>query len=124
MDNALAELIKELTSSLQGAKSFVSSELPEVAKQVLAYSWYATWVDVLWGFIVLGMAYGGHRFIQKQIAKDRDDAPWFTLYFVVGVAVSAGTCCLGSGVETLIKIKMAPKVYLIEKIVSMGKCDK
>lgn len=120
---ALAEIITKASQTVSDGISFLSAELPEVARQVLTYNLYSSvvyFVLSLIGFLITIKLY--LKFLK---VRDKDDysadeklvfaSLWGFLFGIIFLGI------LLCEVSTIIKIVMAPKLFLIEWTTSILK---
>jgi hypothetical protein len=128
LQKAVAEFLNWLKASAQQGGEFVKQQVPDLLQQQLRYAW---WVDVaLVGFAVLGMvatlALFIYLFKSMQTAATTQYNDFDSVGWVMGMVACAITF-LGSFISImvnsmeLLKITLAPKVYLLEWITGLMK---
>ena len=105
----LVESIDKIINVIDKGAEFGAEQLPLFAQEILTYFAYrhTLWVVILGlclGFCVIGLRY---------MAKEKADEG---IYLVPVIFTILATCYFVSNVNSLIKIKLAPKLYLVEAI--------
>lgn len=105
--NDLQPLIDQLVKMIKDGQDLVSGQLPEVAKQILAYSaWSAGfWMKIGIVIIILGLL-----MYAAEVACQSSGA----LFFVGTIVVIVGIIFIAVSYDDKKKIELAPKAYLIE----------
>ena len=106
----------EMLELLKSAKDFTLEQLPEVAKEVLTYNFYSS----LFGFFIgLGFAYIAFKFF-KSSKDHKDEDIWDIgkqLKLILGMVFTGiALITLIDNGDNVIKIKLAPRLYLIEYV--------
>lgn len=113
LNDSLAVILEKAIAGVENGVNFLSSEIPEVARQILEYSMYRhTMLLILFGLIFLGSFSSGFLFVFKNREKTSSEGYFFGWLFI----------CLSSlpmlvsvhHFFRVLKISMAPKLYLIE----------
>lgn len=117
----LNRFVSEMTNTLKQAKEFTAAQAPVVFKQIL----YFRTADSLMG-LVFGVLLGLSAFQLFKYAKAHE-----TDYNYEGRVMLASFGCFGAGafsfcligenLQTLLKISLAPNVFLIEYFANLVK---
>lgn len=118
------ELVAFLLESLKSSKDFLAEQIPEVAKEMLAWgtAYYSVGVTcfALAALLFLLLA----RFCCKRLAKEEDkDKREITIgvFLVSCVAILLFMLLTIYPTCQLLKIRFAPRLYLMEEITAMVK---
>lgn len=109
---ALAHFVESMTAILSDAKGFVLDQAPEVVRQVIAYDIATSLLWVL--FFVVLTAIGVWAVVKGRGHKNQDSVE-ATLAIVLGaITIVAGSVGIFACIERLLKVTLAPKVFLLE----------
>lgn len=111
MNEAVA---KELLNWLQGTRTFVLDQAPDLAKEIVAWGRVESALGILLGLIFVGVTFGlsyqGHKIWLKDNLAD-----CLILFWVFGVIVGiVGICITLCNLSTWAQATFAPKIYLLE----------
>lgn len=118
----LDQLLKFLTDTLQQGKDFTIEQAPKFVQELLWWKYYEAlfWCGVGVLFMVFGIVLGQFMvgFYTKELGGDADErrcARWLPSLggFVLGCAFIA------TNVYTMVEIKVAPRVVLVEMVRSL-----
>jgi hypothetical protein len=125
VEEAVSKLVTELVDTIQAAKTLIGSEAPEVAQQLLRYQYLDEAVnlayDVAWMVLVPVVLYAVHCCL-FHIEGYAGTASSIGLGAVSIISLcSAGSYgqCAMDHVTELLKIKCAPKLYILEYLKSL-----
>lgn len=113
-------VLAQMLADYQQGKEFVLEQAPEVLRQILAVDLIMAWI----GFVVGVIASVSFLYFFWATRKNWDyDAPdWMPpaacVMFLVGLL---GVVVVPLNLSTIIKIEVAPKVYLIEYAARLAK---
>lgn len=114
-NDILTKFFTEIGSLLESAKDFATTEIPEVAKEVLHYHAAKDGVFLFVGLFVLILAYVLDRKFTKMYADSKiDAADAMALFMVEIIAVIAAAVSLIVNTLDLFEILFAPRLHLIE----------
>lgn len=130
------EIKKRLLSSLdvlqkgiEGVWDFSKQEIPEVIKEFLTYNFYSRlfW-GIFWTLVTLAISYGFYR-VSKGFLKSARDDEEKTMAVVVPLIMCILFCICPvyktfSNMDDALKIKLAPRVFLLEQVKDMIKESK
>lgn len=109
-------MIKKLLEYIEGTKDFILEQAPDIIQQILEYETRST---MLWMCLFSFLTFIGvivciwGVFSKKSIF----DKPGAMVGFLITPMMVIG---LMANLDNLIKIKVAPKYYVMEKIIKMG----
>lgn len=114
--NGINQLMAKLADLVGKGADFVTSEMPEVAKEILAYATAECWLYVAIGaFLMLaGVVY---LWLNKKQGwlKNMDDNPLPVFGVILaGIGVLASPIIIFTQLFDIMKIHLAPKIYLLE----------
>ena len=121
IQDTLNEGLKTVLAGLQAGADFAREQLPLVCQEKLAYDfYYYVFFTGMWlaAALIAGVwAYSWHK------AARREGHPDFlaAAYFPAGMVWAATVCALGNNVPNMIQIYFAPRLYLMEWLLSMVK---
>ena len=114
MTSQLQEILKLLKEGLEKTTAFAGEQLPLVAREVLRYAFWQNMAVILLVTIPATiMIYGGwclHRDGVRQAEHDLSVGGGVLLFFGVVLELGVG----GHSLLLLLKIWLAPRVYLLE----------
>ena len=125
LEKALGSIIEKGVAGVEKGVSFLEAQLPDVIEQLLTWK---MWELILWDiFILIGCAacIGGavlsnkkHK-AAKEAVKNKDRYSYYddwVIFGVSGFAIIGMVLCAGFIAQTIqvLKIWIAPKIYLIE----------
>jgi hypothetical protein len=118
-EKAMIELINSATS----AKNFLLAELPEVVNQLLVWKFWVSLVLLISGILLLAAIFFAiYKTWKYRQAIVNNDYGIFILFIVSFFCVSgfpASLLMIFNG--DWLQILLAPKLYLIEYVASLGK---
>ena len=115
----LIEITRDIKSNVSDAKGFVLEQAPDVIQQLLVYNFWsaiaciAISIAILAAFYKIG-AFGWSKFVNRDTGIWSNEELWiivpavcmmFSMLLLVGIFTNVDTC---------LKIKLSPKVYVIE----------
>lgn len=117
----LDKFVIEMTEVLKNAKDFGVAQMPDILKQILNYSfWFDVYILVL-GALLFGIGFVGMVFAFVKL-KDTDYGERCMLIIFASVVASfVGLLMVFWTVPELFQIVIAPKVFLINYFVHLGK---
>lgn len=109
------ELLKELLTTVRDTKAFVLSEAPSVIQEFLAWEFYSSLILAALATIALGVLFRVFVWIHKRIKNGERgaDSVDYLIPTLVSMSVIALFLC---SLSTAVKVKVAPKVVLLEKL--------
>jgi hypothetical protein len=109
----LNQVMDALIGVIKSSAEFAGSQLPDIAQQACAYELASstTWLILLVVLIVLLVG-----FLALLILKDSDDGVGLTLSAIIVLAMLSGV-----QIMDIIKVKTAPKVYVMEYFIDKVK---
>ncbi len=112
------KLLEELVKLIQESKGLLAENLPQIAQDLLNYSAWSsqTAIWVYMGIIIF------FQIPWVILIKNKSDTDQFYAYGILDVFILL-TCigCICSNVFEIKRIKMTPKTYVIEKVLSWSK---
>lgn len=114
----LNEALKGLLETASETKDFVLSEMPDVLRQLLVYhGWkYFLWFVICLIVVVVSSRWG--KRLSKKIEEDEEEV--FILGYVVSFFLLYGFLIAATvNFFQLMKVILAPKIFLIEFIVDL-----
>lgn len=131
LQQELAELIGKASSGIDASASFLQAELPSVISQLLAFKLVSSAFEVVAFFAFLA----AYAWSIKAINKSMKNKTWAydeygpsdmcfpaCMLIMIGGAASIGIIVgIFSNITTILKIWIAPKIYLIEYAASLAK---
>jgi hypothetical protein len=123
---ASAEAIQEVMKYVKATAEFTIEQAPDIARQFLLYEWTQAWI-FMGTFAVIGVSltiFGRWLWTQgkKEVCQDSFDNSGCR-FFGIALGVIGPLMIFIGAVQnalTLIKISMAPKVYLLTELSKLG----
>ena len=118
------QLTAKAIEYLKSAENFIITEAPDVIQQTLKYATYSNWSDIILCSFFIMIAVGVFSYCFMYPKYDKYDSLEFG--FIIGRFLSAAIffpLCIqiSQNVDALMKINMAPKLFLIQYFINMGK---
>jgi hypothetical protein len=112
------QLLVKLLEYLGNAEVFIKEEIPDVLQQMIFYDYYFYLLTFFACFFVSAFCF---LFILSDIKlemkkKYSDLSASLLIFFMVAMPTLVGMCC---AFTSMIKISVAPKYYLIERVTSL-----
>ena len=120
IETQLSELLTDITSTAGDAKAFILSELPDVAREILAYAIiYNSVFAVINISLCILIIWGIIKAVKLMVKKFGMDQPmvYFSFFILTLIGLLPSLVCLVNffvNIEIIIKVSIAPKLYLIE----------
>lgn len=108
-------LLKFLTDTLQQGKDFSMEQAPLFVRELLMWRFYeaAFWCGV--GVVIILAGFVAAQFFARCVADDEDERR--IAYWVPPlIAIAIGSLVIGSNVYTMVQIRVAPRVVLVETV--------
>jgi len=114
---------------IERGSAFVESEIPLVVTEYLNWYWAATLFCVILGAVLLVSSFVLAYFVPSTLKRAENNYEWgdeilvagiFQVLFAIGLCV-AGVIILGENTYKLVKVSVAPRVVLLEKIAEIAK---
>ena len=137
MQNALIEIIQKASSGIDTSVSFLSSEIPEVVSQLLLWNITASSVGMALSAIVIAISVSMIVWMMKLYGRGRDTGKpnWvhngggynamrervIPVSCVLFICLVAGPIVFVGNLMEVLKIWLAPKIWLIEYAASLAK---
>jgi hypothetical protein len=119
--NASGEIYTASKDMLRKGVDFVSEQAPDVVKQFLHWKLAEHILNGCLGLLATSLGfYLGYRF-KRYGQKKHDEFPEIFGWFCQIISVVIALICVGKALYPIIKITVAPKVYLLEYFVSVIK---
>lgn len=118
------EMLQSLIVTATQAGDFIKEQMPIVIKELLAYNTARAVIEVFAGIMLTVAVFIWVRFCLRKQAqkKDRDYTDWPFIAFMPSLfATFAAAFMLIHGGADLIKLLLAPRVWLIEYAASLVK---
>ena len=116
------ELKKELLESIKGLKNLAGEEIPELAKEIVAYKKVEhTFNSAVMSFFIYLCTLGFDQKFVKELGFDGMAIPIIMLLCSVGILVFMST--VSSEISNGIKAHMAPKNYAISYYINLLKSE-
>lgn len=112
--NNTDKLIDYLISNIESAKGFVAEQAPDVARQILEYGFWDNLMYLTIGAVLFTLFF--IIFVRIYLSKEMSGEEKFGIGFFVLLAIFFCSLAISFNVSSLIKIKTAPKLYVIEKM--------
>ena len=118
LQKQLAELIKNLNESGLAALDFAKGEAPEFVSQMYALGYVVNVTSIILSLVLIGAAiYFGKVFRKKKReASGYDEDIWLGLWVLSTILSVVFSCIAIANVFDLIRLVVAPKVWLINEI--------
>lgn len=123
-NNKVTEILGFVLETLKSTKEFTLEQAPIVAQELLTYGLLESILTPLYLLMVAFVAWKACNFSEKKGEQSgNSEGRWFAgmilggilfIFFGVGFFISVGVC--GSNI---IKIKTAPRLYLIQEVQEM-----
>ena len=118
LQNATADAINKLSAFLSSSADWAASQIPDLANQILVYGLAKSIFFICAGIIIIVVSYFyAFKWVGQNLDSNND---WRLPKFAATlVGSSASIFALGviyNGVVTIIKITLAPKIYVIEYV--------
>ena len=121
LDTEAARILKIIADSIEKTRDFSVEQAPDVVKQLVAYKYAETVFGIIVDavLILFFFALGGLCAYSAQWVSGEPDGIGrvFAMVFssIVGVFGFAGGCLgLCDNIQSLLKIRLAPKVFILE----------
>lgn len=131
LQQALASILNKTASGVEAGAAFLQSEIPEVVSQLLLYKLVAASVE---SFILLSLILGFAFFVRLVCSSIKKEGVFYDEYGPGSLSIIGFMGLLCGGIASLIsfiaifcniavilKIWLAPKIYLIEYAASLAK---
>ncbi len=113
MSTNTTQLTDFLLETMKQSKDFVLEKAPIVAQEMLTYGMYQAILETIFGIALIYLVmWLGKR---KQKVAEYDDANFGYAIMIIAASILS-TVFILEGISIAVKIKVAPSVYLIEKI--------
>jgi len=122
------EMMMKLISWLQNTEMFVQEQAPLLAQEMLTFGfWWSVIQSVLFSICIAGAIWWTRKFYftewgidfrKRHKTKDFVDIIYF-LTWIYNVICIPLTCGLLSSIYTIIKITLAPRLYLLDKLMNI-----
>lgn len=99
---------------LESAESFAGKEVPAFLDEVLRFNVYAESVSALWSLPLFVVAFTIYRMCRSQLEKDGMDGEVFNGFLFCLAFALSGLFVLVNNLLDVVKIIVAPKMYLLE----------
>jgi len=111
----LNKFLTEMGELLKSAKDFTVDQAPQVAKEILRYNLASSVAYFLLGVALLVAAAKTFKVLRKfqDDAGDYDVLPIFAWGAYI-LSIIAGVCMFFCNLSSILKITLAPRLYLIE----------
>lgn len=124
LQQSFAEIIQSATSGVKAGVAFLQQEIPDVVRQLITFNFIYKLVAVVTGILFL-LAIPTYWLTVVRMAKEyskKQSLHYWSLPegCVIGGVIGSiiigitGVCFIGANIEDLLKIWIAPKVWLIE----------
>lgn len=125
MDKALVTAINGLIEGATATKDFVVEQAPDVIRQFLTWKFAEAAVWAAFGAIIMGLVIFGNTVVWKITSTEdweREAFGWrfFTFGISLVAFVPSVLCTIKNGL-IMLKISVAPKVFLLEYAASLIK---
>ena len=137
MQNALVEIIQKASSGIDASVSFLSSEIPDVISQLLLWSITASSVGMALSAIVIAISVSMIVWMMKLYGSGRDTGKpnWvhdgekyhpvrervIPVSIVLFISLLVSLVVFVTNLMEVLKIWLAPKIWLIEYAASLAK---
>lgn len=117
MSEQLDEGLKFVIDTMRESKEFVSAQAPDVIQQMISYDSTMAWIGITFGIVLLitgivGLIKSKNKEQPSPFYGD-DDRGWWM--FVMASIMCIAFVIMAINTSTLIKIKTAPKVYILDE---------
>jgi len=115
-EKILNEFVAEMTSLLQGGAQFVGAQMPLVCREILTYGLITS---LFWIVVSVAVFYGLYRFwthvlVITDLFNMNDLGDLFIFWMLVLVSIIAPTVGLLCNLNTLVKVLVMPRLYLLK----------
>lgn len=116
-----------IQKGIEGVWDFSKQEIPQVVKEFLAYNFYSSLIWTIFWIVVITLVIFGFYLVSKSCIKasGNDDekkfasVAWPTCICIIVCIIPS---CAGlKHADDALKIKIAPRVYLLEQVKDMIK---
>ena len=115
MDKKLEKLLDLLINGIEKGGELASTEIPKIMEEIITFGfWTEIWGLVLSLLIILLTIIPTVILLFKGVRDD--DTEKFLLGTVVGIGLSLACICAYNTGYRVLKIKLAPKIYMIEYV--------
>ncbi len=116
MNEKLEKLLDMFVTGLQKGAGLMQEELPKLAHEILEYAFYSELVKLILCSIILILTISTAIYLVKfKLKDDRDGYYWgFLVALILPLIISSVN--VFTKTDNVIKIKVAPRVYLIDYI--------
>jgi hypothetical protein len=115
-------LVQKALDYLEGVESFIVTEAPDVIQQTLRYALISDWIEVIGIFIL--MTFFISLSFYTWFFPSYDKYGYMEIQFVLGRMISSAgvifsSIAFVSCIQHLIKLYIAPKLFLIQYFLNM-----
>lgn len=117
------EILKKLLEYIQASGDFILEQAPDIIKQALAYEKISTWFCTILMFVLVTIGLSVAYYFWKHPKFDSYNSRTISSFFGVmipSIVVPLLFIQFCSCVDTLIKIYIAPKYFLIQLITKLN----
>lgn len=124
--NELNQLVGFLTDTLKQGLTVAQDKIPEFVNQTLAYGLFKSWTGLGVSFFMILFAIIALIYVVKQYSVkkrewgyDFDIVDWgagFSLVIISVIFIIVSIITVSVCLDSLIQIKIAPMIYLIERV--------
>jgi hypothetical protein len=117
MKEQLEELGLKIIEQIEKAGVFALDQLPILVTEILTYYtiYHAFWIFICILIIFLIMFFMYNKWIKYEVKRDEINFAWLCTF----LSISVPSMFLLVNLTALIKITVAPRLYLIQKISSL-----
>lgn len=115
------KFLVEMLQFLKAAKDFTMEQIPEVAKEILRFNLAMSVIHTLLGLALILLSYRLFRFVKKSNVFTE-----FEGFAIAGMTVSGvvGLIVFFVNIHYVLKVWLAPRLYLIEYLAELVRTTK
>ena len=121
---AFQALIEELLASVKGAKGLLKEQAPEIVKELVKYKTIMTAYDTVCTLIFGGLIAFGTCFVASYFPESTPGCPTFFKTAILALDLLFSVGCVLSNFNDFIKLKTAPRLYVLEYVKNMVTSEK
>jgi purine-cytosine permease-like protein len=119
----LDQFLNKSLEYLSSAEAFLKAEVPAFVQEFMTWKYYEAMLSIgskLFIAIILIIAanllYKRYKKLYTEDRHDPDFVPYIVFSIVSGIAAFCMVVSLWEPIHTMVKIKVAPRVFLIEQV--------
>lgn len=118
----LADYLGHLETAANKGGDFLAQQVPDVVRELIAWSIASSVMEIVLGVGITLAAILGARFGIGRLKRDYDFAANCAgICAIAGVIMFAGLLAFGDGLHDLVKCIVAPKLFVLDYVLTMVK---